>query len=204
MVPPEPRARHISYQVATSLDGYIAGPSGEYDWIVPEPTFDFKAHFAQFDTFLMGRRTWEATRAMGGPGFGKAKVIVFSRTLEPDDHPGVEIVANGIDERLRALRAEPGKDIWLFGGGDLLRSLLVLGQVDTVELAVIPILLGEGTPFLASPAGRQPLRLTEHRAYPSGMITLSYEVVRTAKPSKDVHDAPGHRHGATQGSPPSA
>ena len=177
MVPPEPRARHISYQVATSLDGYIAGPSGEYDWIVPEPTFDFKAHFAQFDTFLMGRRTWEATRAMGGPGFGKAKVIVFSRTLEPDDHPGVEIVANGLDERLRALRAEPGKDIWLFGGGELFRTLLDLGLVDRVEVAIVPVLLGGGLPMLPAPARRSKLNLTSQRVYQkTGTVRLEYAV----------------------------
>jgi len=163
--------------VATSLDGYITGPSGEIDWIVPEPTFDFAAHFARFDTFLVGRRTWEEMRRMGGPSLG-GRVIVFSRTLRQADHPKVEIVAEGVEERLGALRAEPGKDIWLFGGGELFRSLLELGQVDAVELAVIPILLGGGVPLLPSTTRRHPLRLQAHEAYPSGMVKLSYEVVR--------------------------
>lgn len=178
MSPPEPPTRRIRYQVATSLDGYIADPSGGYDWIVPEPTFDFEVHFAQFDTFLMGRKTWETMQDAGGPGFGEAKVIVFSRTLRQADHPDIEIVGEDVEGRLSALRAEPGKDIWLFGGGELFRTLLELGQVDTVELAVIPILLGGGLPFLPAPAGRHALRLTGQEAYPSGMVLLSYEVVR--------------------------
>jgi len=169
--------RRVRYQVATSLDGYITGPSGEIDWIVPEPTFDFAAHFARFDTFLVGRRTWVAMQGLGGPAL-EGKVIVFSRTLRQADHQGVEIIADGVEARLRALRAEPGKDIWLFGGGELFRSLLELGQVDTVELAVIPVLLGGGTPFLPPGPRRHPLRLAAQEAYPSGMIVLSYEVVR--------------------------
>jgi len=172
-----PPRRRIRYQVATSLDGYITGPSGEIDWIVPEPTFDFAAHFARFDTFLVGRRTWVEMQGMGGPTL-EGKVIVFSRTLRQADHPEVEIVADGVEARLRTLRAEPGKDIWLFGGGELFRSLLALGQVDTVELAVIPVLLGGGTPFLPPGSRRHPLRLAAQEAYPSGMVSLSYEVVR--------------------------
>ncbi len=174
----EPRARRVRYQVATSLDGYITGPSGEIDWIVPEPTFDFAAHFAQFDTFLVGRRTWEAMQAMGGMGPMDGKLIVFSHTLRPADRQDVEIVADGVEARLRSLRAEPGKDIWLFGGGELFRSLLELGQVDTIELAVIPVLLGGGIPFLPPPAGRHALRLAAREVYPSGMVMLSYDVVR--------------------------
>jgi dihydrofolate reductase len=177
MTPFEPPARRIHYQVATSLDGYITGPSGEIDWIVPEPTFDFEAHFARFDAFLVGRRTWQEMQGMGGP-VPPGQVIVFSRTLRQADHPKVEIVADGVEARLRALRAETGKDIWLFGGGELFRSLLELGQVDTVELAVIPVLLGGGTPFLPPTTRRHALRLVAHEAYPSGMTILSYEVVR--------------------------
>lgn len=166
--------RRIRYQVACSLDGYIAGPGGEYDWIVPDPDIDFQALYDQFDTLLMGRRTFEEV-AETYPG---KKVLVFSRTLRQEDHPEVTIVPDRVKETLDALRSKPGKDIWLFGGGELFRSLLALGCVDTVEPALIPILLGGGRPFLPAPAVRRNLTLTGRRVYEkSGIVLLTYDVV---------------------------
>ncbi len=168
--------KRIRYLVAASLDGYIAGPNGEFDWIVQDPEVDFAAMFAQFDTFLMGRRTFEGM--IGGPKIS-GKVIVFSRTLRQEDHPGVTIVAGNEREIVEPLRGEPGKDIWLFGGGELFRNLLDAGLVDTVEVAVIPILLGGGTPLLPPPGPRTRLRLTGRRVYEgSGIVSLQYEVLR--------------------------
>lgn len=181
--------RRVRYQVACSLDGYIAGPRDEFDWITPEPTFDFDALYAQFDTLLMGRRTYEIVRAAGEDWPGK-QVIVASRTLQAADAPDVEIVRDGLEERVRALRAEPGRDIWLYGGGRLFSQLLAWDLVDTVELAVIPILLGGGVPVLAPAKVRRPLALTRHRAYPSGMLLIEYDVLHT---QEDTH----HTNGGT-------
>src|SRR4051812_41062819 len=128
--------RRIIYSVAMSLDGYIAGPNGEYDWIATDPDIDFQAIFDRFDTFLMGRRTYELVQGQGTPGMGGKKLIVFSRTLNPADHPKVAVVHDDPEKVLTELRAQPGKDIWLFGGGSLFRSLLDLGQVDTLSVAV--------------------------------------------------------------------
>src|SRR5438128_12627062 len=100
--------RRVRYSVAMSLDGYIAGPKGGYDWIVMDPDIDFGALFKDFDTVLMGRKVTE-------------------------------------------LEQKKGKDIWLFGGGELFRSLLGLGLVDAVEVAIVPVLLGGGVPMLPSP-----------------------------------------------------
>ena len=166
------RTRRVRYQVAMSLDGYIAGPNGEADWIIMDDDIDFKALFAQFDTFLMGRKTFEASGAMAG-GEG-TRTIVFSRTLDPHDHPGVTIVADRIGETVAALRAEKGKDIWLFGGGTLFRSLLDEGLVDSVEVAIIPVLLGGGTPLLPAPASHTKLTLTGHKVYQTGIVLLEY------------------------------
>ncbi|CAN5710111.1 dihydrofolate reductase family protein [soil metagenome] len=167
--------RRIRYQVACSLDGYIAGPNGEFDWIVMDPDIDFAAIFDEFDTLLMGRRTFEGV-AEGFPGM---KVFVFSRFLRQDDHPDVTIVSDRVRETLDGIRKEPGKDIWLYGGGELFRSLLELGCVDTVEPAVVPVLLGGGRPLLPPPTDRRPLRLTEQRLYEkSGIVLLQYDVVR--------------------------
>ena len=107
--------RRLRYQVATSLDGYIAGPHGEFDWIVMDPDIDFAALFAQFDTALMGWKTFMAAVQQGGTGMWPGlDVVVFSRTLCTADHPGVSIVDGDPAETVRSLKARPGKDIWLF------------------------------------------------------------------------------------------
>ncbi len=176
--------RRLRYQVACSLDGYIAGPDDAFDWIPHEPTFDFEALYAQFDTLVMGRRTYEVLRASGaldadgGPDWGLRgkELLVASTTLDPGEHPGVEIVRGDLEARVRALRAEPGRDLWLYGGGALFARLLGWGLVDTVEPALLPILLGGGIPFLPSPSVRRRLRLLRYQAYPEGTILLEYEV----------------------------
>ncbi len=179
--------RRVRYQVACSLDGYIAGPNDEFDWITPEPSFDFEALYAQFDILLMGRRTYEIVHAMGESFPGK-QVIVASRSLRPEDHPDVEIVSEGLEARVRELRAQSGRDIWLYGGGELFSQLLAWELVDTVEPAIIPILLGEGVKLFSLGGVRQNLALFGHRAYPSGMLLLEYEVLYTAE---DVNKAEG-------------
>src|SRR5918998_5955935 len=152
--------RRLRYQVATSLDGYIAGPHGEFDWIVMDPDIDFAALFAQFDTAVMGRKTFLKTREQGESGaMPGLDVVVFSRTLRPAHYPAVSIVNSDPADSVRSLKAKPGKDIWLFGGGELFRTLLEAGLVDTVEVAVIPVLLGGGVPLLPSPAGQTRLKL---------------------------------------------
>jgi dihydrofolate reductase len=168
--------RRIRYRVAASLDGYIAGPNGEADWIVTDPDIDFAELFAQFDTFLMGRRTFETTQQPGSPTMSGMKVLVFSRRLKQQDYPDVTIVAENVKETLIALREEPGKDIWLFGGGSLFRSLLEEGLVDTVEVAVVPVLLGDGIPLLPPPARQTKLKLTGHRVFKTGIVLLEYTI----------------------------
>jgi dihydrofolate reductase len=168
--------RRVRYQVAMSLDGYIAGPKGQADWIIMDPEIDFAALFDQFDAFLVGRHTYETARSMFRmPG---KEIFVFSRTLRQEDCPGVTVVAQDEAGLVASLRAKPGKDIWLFGGGDLFRSLLGAGLVDTVELAVIPVLLGEGIPVLAPPAEKANLKLTGHKVYKSGIVLLEYAIDR--------------------------
>lgn len=170
--------RPVRYNVAASLDGFIAGPRGEFDWIPEDPTIDFAALFARIDTVLLGRRSYELVRQQGGGAWGPGtRVYVFSRTLRPEEHPDVTIVRDDPGPLVASLRGEEGDgEIWLFGGGDLFRTLLAAGQVDSVEITVAPVLLGGGVPLLAPGAPRTLLTLTGTRTYPSGMVSLTYRV----------------------------
>ncbi len=170
----------IRYAVAMSLDGYIAGPEGEFDWIVHEPAVDFGALFAQFDTFLVGRRTFELMRKPSSPPLPPgSKIFVFSHTLQ-NDYPGVSLISEVSPSSIARIKAGAQKDIWLFGGGELFRSLFDQGLVDTVEVKIMPILLGKGRQLLPQPARQAKLRLTGHRVYPSGIVSVEYAVTPQA------------------------
>jgi dihydrofolate reductase len=163
-----------------SLDGYIAGLNGESDWIVIDPEFDFEAMSARFDTYLIGRKTFDAMgRTMSNNiRFAGIRTILFSRTLKQSDYPHITVSPDA-EHVVAELRRLPGKDIALFGGGELFRSLLAAGLVDRVEVAVMPVLLGAGIPLLPPPAGRAALKLRKQRVFKkTGTIGLEYDILR--------------------------
>jgi dihydrofolate reductase len=169
-----------------SLDGFIAGPNGEYDWIVMDPAIDFGALFKEFDTAVMGRKTYEVTTAQGGNGaMPGIDVVVFSRTLPAATHPGVRIVNDDPREVVAELKKAPGRDIWLFGGGELFRTLLDAGLVDTVEPAVMPVLIGSGIPLMP-PGASTKLILADQKRLPSGIMALAYSVAGGVGPAPRV------------------
>jgi dihydrofolate reductase len=173
--------RRVIYRVAASLDGYIAGPHGEVDWIVHDPAVDFAKVYEQVDTVLLGRRTFELTRQPGAPPWPQGwQIYVFSRTLIPEEHPDVTVVGVEAGPRVAALRAASGRDIWLFGGGSLFRSLLGARQVDLVEVLLVPVVLGGGIPLLERGAPLTPLALEQVERYPSGLLSLRYRVPAAA------------------------
>jgi dihydrofolate reductase len=175
--------RKVVYGCAMSLDGFIAGPNGEYDWIVMDPDIDFAGLMARFDTFLVGRRTFEAMRGMAGsaPPTPGIRHIVCSRTLAAGDCPGATLSRDAA-RTVADLRKQPGKDIAIFGGGDLFRSLLAAGEVDEVNVSVTPVLLGGGVPLLPPPAGRARLRMRGHTVYSkSGTVGLEYDVIAAGR-----------------------
>jgi dihydrofolate reductase len=169
--------RQLRYQVAVSLDGFIAGPNGEYDWIVSDPSIDFGALFKEFDTAVMGRKTYEIVTANGGDGsMTGLQVVVFSKSLPPKTLKGVRVTKEDAGDVVKALKSQPGRDIWLFGGGALFRSLLDAKLVDTVEVALMPVLLGSGIPLLP-PGAPAKLELVDQKTLPeSGIIAISYRV----------------------------
>ena len=170
--------RRIRYNVAMSLDGYIADADGAFDWIPNDDTVDFAALFARIDTYLLGRRTYETVLANGAPPWEPGtRVYVISRTLSPGARDGVTVVADDPVALASRLRHESGDgEIWLFGGGQLFATLLAANQVDAIELTIVPVLLGSGVPVVAAIPNRAALTLAHTHVYPSGMVALHYTV----------------------------
>jgi dihydrofolate reductase len=180
-------SRRLRYQVAVSLDGYIARKDGSYDWIVMDPAIDFERMYGEFDAAVMGRRTYDVVHGheheemMGG-----MHCVVFSRTMPAQDRPRLRVTSDDPVAVVRQLKEQPGKDIWLYGGGELFGTLLKAGVVDTVEVAVIPVLLGDGVPLLP-PGGETTLVLTDSKVLPeSGILCLAYSVPGGIGPAPTV------------------
>jgi dihydrofolate reductase len=168
--------RRVCYSAAMSLDGYIADPKGGYDWIVMDPEIDFTAMFSRYDVVLMGRKSYQMAKQQGGYGMPGMKSYVFSRSLKQSDVSDATL-SNDPEKTVKELKQAKGKDIWLFGGGELFRSLLELRLVDAVEVAVIPVLLGDGLPLLPKAKSRAKLKLIEQKLYKkTGTVMLSYDV----------------------------
>jgi len=181
--------KRIRFTAAVSLDGYIAGPRGEADWIVPDPEMNFGALMAQFDTLLVGRRTFEAMVRAKRTTMPGIRTVVVSTTLRQVDYPDVTIVGEAVEETVRALRGDSRKDVWLFGGAELFGRLLQSGLVDSVEVAIEPVLLGGGIPLLPATPRRHALQLTAHRVSGVGVVHLEYAARsvahRTSHPPKE-------------------
>jgi len=170
--------RRIRYGVGMSLDGFIANARDETNWMPAEPAYDSKPFFASIDTVLVGRRSYEVMLRHGMRTYPGLRTFVFSRTLDPRKYPEVTVLADEGIETVAELRRQPGRDIWLSGGGELFRSLLDADLVDTIEVGLSPVLLGEGRPFLPSTRRMRQLKLSHHEAFPNGLIVLHYEVTR--------------------------
>jgi dihydrofolate reductase len=168
--------RELRYSVAASLDGYIAGPHGEYDWIVMDPEIDFESMYAGFGGIVMGRRSYDVFAAEGAPPGPALPTYVYSRTLPEGVRDNITFVRDAVPH-VKRLKQEDGKPLWLWGGGELFRQLASAKLVDGVEVAVIPVLLGGGIPLLPTPGPRLTLKLRRHRLYAgTGTMFLEYDV----------------------------
>jgi dihydrofolate reductase len=171
--------RKLILQLAVSLDSFIEGPQGEFDWCFTDGDYGMSDFFKRIDAIFIGRKSYELAIKMGGtapPGFPSLKEYVFSNTIK--NITGNRVLVNGeIKAAVQKIKSEPGKDIWLFGGADLTASLLNHGLVDEMTLAVHPVLLGGGKPLFQNIKKRINLELTTSKTYPNGLMMLSYRFI---------------------------
>ena len=170
--------RSVVYSLATSLDGFIAGPEEQIDWLFDGSGEDYgmTAFFESIDTVFMGRKTQEVGAQHGMPAYEGMKNYVFSRTIPSGQSDALEYVNGDPALLVNQLKQGPGKDMWLVGGGDLARQFLEAKLVDTVVAAVHPVILGAGIPFMAPTYVCQPLYLESCVPYPDGLVLLRYRV----------------------------
>ena len=168
--------RKVILALAVSLDGFIEGPNGEYDWCFTDQDYGITELINRVDAVFMGRKTYELTLKMkdiGIEGFSKLKNYVFSTTLEKVSE-GAILIEKISKSEVERIKNEEGKDIWLFGGAGLTTSLINLGLVDELSLAVHPILLGKGTPLFRDIQNRVKLKLIDSKTYSTGLVSLTY------------------------------
>lgn len=169
--------RKVILQLAVSLDSFIEGPNGEFDWCLTDDDYGMTEFFNRIDAIFIGRKSYELALSMGGsapPGFPTLKEYVFSNSLNKVE--GDRVLVNGdLAREANKIKNEPGKDIWLYGGASLTASLINLGLVDEMALAVHPLILGAGKPLFQQIPKRIPLQLISTQTYSSGLIMMSYK-----------------------------
>ncbi|KAG5747876.1 hypothetical protein H9Q69_005615 [Fusarium xylarioides] len=172
----------LRYNVAASLDGYIASPDGSTNWIIEDPTIDFPALYSEFDYFIMGRKTYETMQSFGADNplskRSKESVIVASRTMDSDHIPDVTVIRENVLDYIRRLKTNNGKDIWLMGGGQLATQCLEAHLVDIVEIAIMPTLLGTGMNLISSLPQSIKLQLLNSTSLGSGILMTQYKVTQ--------------------------
>jgi dihydrofolate reductase len=175
------RRRKVIVHIATSADGYIARSDGDLEWLTsrpaPEGFYGINAFMRSIDTTVLGRTTYEVSLRMGAPFDSKSRSVVFSRRAPPADVPaGVEFVSEAIGPFVRRLRAQPGKDIWLMGGGDLIASFLDEQAIDEFVVSVVPVFIGEGIRLIAPRHRYVPLELLSTERFEDGVVQSRYRV----------------------------
>ena len=175
-----PAMRKVILGVAVSLDGFIEGPNGEYDWCLTDQDYGLSDFFKRVDTIFVGRKTYEMSLGMegSGAGFPQFKEYIFSTTLGKVKD-GATLIKDNIKNEVENIKKEKGKDIWLFGGASLTTSLMNLRLVDELSLAFHPILLGSGKPLFQHIQDRINLTLVDTKTYSSGLVSLTYSIENT-------------------------
>jgi dihydrofolate reductase len=169
--------RKVILGVAVSLDGFIEGPNGEYDWCFTDQDYGLSDFFKRIDTIFMGRKSYEVAQSQSATGpnpWEGMATYVFSNTLKEVKGTNTRLASGNVVEVVKKIREEPGKDMWLFGGADLTTSFVNHGLVDEIWLSVHPIVLGAGKPLFQGIKERKNLTLIEHKVYETGLLSLTY------------------------------
>src|SRR5690348_5513505 len=175
------KRRKVIVHIATSADGFIARPDGDLEWLTSRPAprgfYGMDAFMKSIDTKVLGRKTYEASLRLGATFDPKHPTIVFSRHAPPADAPsGVEFVSGAIAPFVSRLRGQPGKDIWLMGGGDIIASFLDAQAIDAFVISVVPTFIGDGIPLIARRHRHVPLDLHSVERFEDGVVQLHYRV----------------------------
>ncbi|WP_047985548.1 dihydrofolate reductase family protein [Ornithinibacillus californiensis] len=176
--------RRILLDLAVTLDGFVEGKNGEVDWCIMDSDMGFTNFLNQIDTIIYGRKSydlWGEYTPVGESDEEKdmwelihsKDKYVFSRTQKGTNTNAVYINDN-IQEEINRLKSKTGKDIWLYGGADLITTFVNLGLVDEFRLSVHPVVLGEGRPLFVDIKKRFDLKLVNSRTFSSGVVQLIY------------------------------
>jgi dihydrofolate reductase len=175
--------RKLKYYVACTVDGFICREDGSIDCFMRddlkegEHVKDYLESFQTFDVVLMGRKTYEVGLKVGVTNpYPTMKSYVFSRTMKASPDQRITLVSENAVGAVRQLKAEPGKDIYLCGGGDLATTLLAENLIDEIILKLNPLLIGSGIPLFAENFKVTDLELTGSKMYQSGVVLLHYRV----------------------------
>ncbi len=175
------KRRKVIVHIGISADGYIARSDGDLEWLTSRPApkgfYGMNAFMKSVDTKLLGRKTYEVSLRMGAKFDSHSRSIVFSRHPRPADAAsGVEFVNDAIGPFVSRLRGQPGKDIWLMGGGVIMASFLDAQAIDEFVISVVPVFIGDGIPLIARRHRHVPLELRSIERFEDGVVQLHYRV----------------------------
>ena len=177
--------RKIIVHIAASADGYIARPDGNVDWLTNRPApkgfYGLPRFIRTVDAKILGRKTFDLSVKMGANFSANDVHYVFSRQPPPPSVPvGVRFVTQSINAFAKQMRAQPGKNMWMMGGGELIASFLDEGAIDEFIISFVPTFIGEGIPLIAPRHREVPLRLLSVQRFSDGVVQPHYHVRQTA------------------------
>jgi dihydrofolate reductase len=180
--------KNIVLNLAVSLDGFIEGPKGEIDWCIMEDDMDFGAFINSIDSIFYGRVSYdlwgtyqadqnagEADKMLWQAIHSKNKFVFSS---EPREDAGAAFISTGIAQKVAAIKQQGGKDIWLYGGANLIKTFIQLDLIDIYKISVHPVALGNGKPLFEDLRQRLSLKLIGTQIFQSGVVELTYEAIK--------------------------
>ncbi len=198
--------RKIIVHIAMSADGYIARRDGDIDWLsrrpAPEGFYGVPEFARSTDAKILGRKTFDLAVSMGAPFRADDRHYVFSRHPPAAAPPGVRFVTEPVGAFVERLRGEPGKHIWLMGGGGIIASFLDAGAIDEFVVSVVPTFIGDGIPLISPGRRDVPLQLRASKAFPDGVVQLHYDVTAAsaAAPRRGGRPSSSRASSASRGS----